>query len=134
MFEDRCHERGVACPACASELSKHGSFAELEAELRDAGFDASYLTAVRGMWMLARARGGGKPSCRGVKKKKCVRPDDRLEKIAERYGVIPSPSTTRASLVRLCLKRSHPDKKRSDYTEQDREDYAYLVKQLKARP
>ena len=131
MFEDKCYERGVACPSCASELSKHGSFAELEGELRGAGFDASYLTAVRGMWMLARSRGGKKPECRGVKKR---RADDRLEKIAKRYGVTPSPTTPRASLVRLCLKRSHPDKKRSGYTEQDREDHAYLVKQLKARP
>eukprot|EP00873_Tetraselmis_striata_P043702 jgi/Tetstr1/463966/TSEL_008771.t1 len=139
MFEDRCHERGMACASCARAMSEYASFDALRDHLLDSGFDGSYFATVRGMWVLSRKRKkerratatstSTRPS--GVSKK-TSRPDDRLKKIAKAYGVEMKATSSRTSVVRACLKKSHPDKKAAaDYTETDRANHAYLVRELK---
>ena len=136
MFEDKCYEKGVACASCAQAMSGYESFEALRDHLASSGFDGSYLTTVHGMWLVARKRTKRPQRTKrslGVSKK-TSRPDDRLKRIAKAYGVEMEASTSRASVVRACLKKSHPDKKADgEYTEEDKDNHAFLVEEYKAK-
>lgn len=156
MFEDKCHERGVACKSCASALRRCADFEDVKREARKAGVDKRYMVAVRSMWMLAVARGrargrdrigrakagsGGGTRVPGTPSQPKDEPAkdpgdapaaaadaDKVVEIARHYRV--NPTGPRSAVIRRCLLRCHPDKKRTGYMERDRENCEYLTRQL----
>lgn len=128
--DSRCYRR-VLCQACERMLSRVSNLTD------DMMPDESprmkrYIKQV--LWKKHRRSAGPAASTpSGVSKKKTSRPggDDRLQKIAKAYGVEVKPASSRASVLRACLKKTHPDKK-PDYTEADKDNHAYIVKELKA--
>lgn len=162
MFEDKCHERGVACKRCSAALGRCADFEDVVREAGRAGVDKRFMVSVRAMWTLARRRAkarslkatsattrtatataGSSALPKGTRVPRSdarrfapsavdggngVDDDDgaRLSEIARLYGV--DPDGDRASVVRRCLLKCHPDKRRACCTAEDRANFAFLMR------